>query len=292
MKKYFITILLAYSSCTLLAQMTFAPIGTKWKYNYLSYGVSSGYVTVEAVSDTTIANLACRKLQFNRRQVKCDFNPCSPNYFYAQYLHQKNDSLFDVDKQGNKRLLIDFKCKIDDILWLKGYNTDSVLGVVRRITDTLINGKRLKLWEIHYCVTNSQIRKLTFVENLFFLNTQIGLFRHNALCTGVVEYIDELCSFENSDWQYQRITCTQTNTLDFGLKKMNIYPNPSSSQIFIESSHSFSEYTIFDSRGKIYQSISKIEGNAIDINNLPRGIYFIQLFDKQGFIMINKFVKI
>lgn len=296
MKKQISILILFFYTSLVFAQTTLPTIGTKWKYNYGALGLSSGFIAVEAVENVTIANLDCRKLSFNQRVVQCNFGVgCVTNTYYDQYLFQRNDSLFDVDLNGNMRLIIDYKCRLNDVLWLKGYfsNRDSVLGRVRRITDTVIDGRRLKLWEIHYCQsTSTRISKFTFVESIMFLQTGVRAFKHNAYCNAVVEYGDILCFFDNNNgWQYQRIGCTPTNSQDLVSKRLRIYPNPAYNQLLIETDWLNVNYKILDITGKVYQVGILSDNYFIDIETLPNGLFFIHFSDFQANKTIKKFVK-
>lgn len=71
---------------------------------------------------------------------------------------------------------------------------------------------------------------------------------------------------------------------------VNIYPNPTNSNIFIEASNAFTSYQISDISGKIIltddinSSITKI-----DMSNYSKGIYFIKLYTNNKF-QIKRFI--
>ena len=71
---------------------------------------------------------------------------------------------------------------------------------------------------------------------------------------------------------------------------VTIYPNPTAKQIWINSKHlSIKEARIIDLTGKTVKRIIATT-NTINVEDLPQGIYFIQLLSKEG-IITKKFVK-
>ena len=70
---------------------------------------------------------------------------------------------------------------------------------------------------------------------------------------------------------------------------INIYPNPASNQLTVDTGLKLSEITIIDITGKIIMTI-KQNTNIINVADLSDGIYFIQLITMEGTIT-KKFVK-
>jgi hypothetical protein len=68
-----------------------------------------------------------------------------------------------------------------------------------------------------------------------------------------------------------------------------IYPNPTASQLTIETKLAIKEVVIIDIAGKIIKSIVP-KANKIDVSNLSNGIYFIKVVGEEQTI-IQKFVK-
>lgn len=74
--------------------------------------------------------------------------------------------------------------------------------------------------------------------------------------------------------------------------KVNLYPNPASDAIFLESTNADFQgsYRIFDASGRLLQS-SSAQGQSfsVDIRALPEGIYFVQIETKRGAV-VQRFV--
>ena len=75
-----------------------------------------------------------------------------------------------------------------------------------------------------------------------------------------------------------------TATADISTKKVidNLFPNPVS-DIFTAVTASASNYNLFDALGKQQKTGIFHEGiNKINVENLPNGVYFLQLNDKNN----------
>ena len=70
---------------------------------------------------------------------------------------------------------------------------------------------------------------------------------------------------------------------------LNIYPNPTSNQLRIDTELKPSEITIIDITGKTIMT-TKQNTNIINVVDLSKGIYFIQLITEEGTVT-EKFVK-
>ena len=139
----------------------------------------------------------------------------------------------------------------------------------------------------------------TFVENyvstsifepdMYSLKYSIGLgkiddyYYEGGTGTGTSYY-------QTSMFYYQKdsISCgTRDNTtmsINENVANYNFYPNPTTGQIYLKTdvSHEVSEIRISDQLGKIvYQSETL---NQINIEPLPKGVYYIQLTDSHGLI--------
>jgi hypothetical protein len=70
---------------------------------------------------------------------------------------------------------------------------------------------------------------------------------------------------------------------------LKIFPNPTTTNLNIESSFSGSHFQIFDTYGRMV-SIGEISDNQIDVSDFMPGLYFIQV-DSGGKIYSARFVK-
>ena len=69
-------------------------------------------------------------------------------------------------------------------------------------------------------------------------------------------------------------------------EKVNIFPNPSTDIIYIQSDHEISNVVISDITGKV--KISKKYSTEINVNSLPKGLYFVNLHYIDGRVSTHK----
>jgi hypothetical protein len=69
----------------------------------------------------------------------------------------------------------------------------------------------------------------------------------------------------------------------------SLYPNPTSSQLFIESDITIDKIEILDISGRAVKTIVK-PSYSIDVSDIPKGIYFLRLTTKDR-VHTQKFIK-
>ncbi len=74
------------------------------------------------------------------------------------------------------------------------------------------------------------------------------------------------------------------------LQDIELYPNPTSSHVYVKSSVKYTTLLIINSVGQTV--LNKESSNVIDVSLLSTGIYFIKLYDEKGQLLkVSKFVK-
>lgn len=99
---------------------------------------------------------------------------------------------------------------------------------------------------------------------------------HTYLSNGTytVSLIASKCGL--SDTSYQTITVGTTNLEENESKKIEIYPNPSSSGMFRIINGNGQDFRVFSSHNKCVRTMTtKHENHEIDLSDLPSGIYFL-----------------
>jgi hypothetical protein len=101
------------------------------------------------------------------------------------------------------------------------------------------------------------------------------------------------CPFEPSEVDHTDYYCTVTsiNVRDVSLEQIKLYPNPSTSEIKINSIISFSNYTITNELGEIVLRGNYPIDRSINIKSILNGSYFIKMQDKMGNYYQSKFIK-
>lgn len=77
-------------------------------------------------------------------------------------------------------------------------------------------------------------------------------------------------------------------TIDSPKEKMSLYPNPTKRTLYV-SGMDIKQAKVYDASGKIVPV--KNSGNDINVENLPKGTYLIQVEDKGGNVHSDKFIK-
>ena len=91
------------------------------------------------------------------------------------------------------------------------------------------------------------------------------------------ENIDELQDLYDSG--FERITATEDQFIP--TSEVNLYPNPSTGKLFLESEHQFDSYQITDLRGATLTTGIEQGLQEIDVN-LDNGLYLIELRADNG----------
>jgi hypothetical protein len=74
--------------------------------------------------------------------------------------------------------------------------------------------------------------------------------------------------------------------LDVQEGQLNIYPNPFFDQVFIQSELEYDFVHVYSATGNLVQTYNK--GEQINLGNMPRGTYLLQILGKQG--AVNKLI--
>ena len=76
--------------------------------------------------------------------------------------------------------------------------------------------------------------------------------------------------------------CSNINELSF--KDLNIYPNPNNGQFTITNSHEMTEVIITDLQGKVVNININLNKVNVELNELERGMYMINIKTVDGMI--------
>jgi hypothetical protein len=81
-----------------------------------------------------------------------------------------------------------------------------------------------------------------------------------------------------------------TSVADLNLDKLNIYPNPASSMLYISHAAKIDRIEIFNIAGsKVYSQMNI--NDAIDVSGLKAGLYFISVLDANNNNIVRRFIK-
>lgn len=79
---------------------------------------------------------------------------------------------------------------------------------------------------------------------------------------------------------------------EYGAITFSLHPNPATSELFVTSNASISSYHILSIDGRMVKQGQNISNNqAISVQELPRGIYYLKIADTNGQIAVQPFEK-
>ncbi|MBL0053537.1 MAG: T9SS type A sorting domain-containing protein [Bacteroidetes bacterium] len=136
---------------------------------------------------------------------------------------------------------------------------------------------------VGYYMAQGGEKVLTFGNFYNNANTQITMLPYNNPWYGSYYYLDEV----------SLIDCTATFIQEIELPQFNLYPNPATDILNIQSEQGFARLLFYNSVGDVALQFSQtLETNfACDVAILPKGIYIVAIEDKYGRMVYKKFVK-
>lgn len=133
----------------------------------------------------------------------------------------------------------------------------------------------------------------SFVPDSNYKFISIGNFQDSSLTSkitinpsgyiGSYYFIDDICLSTDSAFAYNyNFNCGSVSLKDISIKnQIKIYPNPTSSLLFIEESFGNLKYTITDLTGtELTSNNISSDKFTIDVTNLPNGFYFLNIDNK------------
>ena len=107
---------------------------------------------------------------------------------------------------------------------------------------------------------------------------------------GEKTYIEIEAVYENNmkSVRIAKILSTEENIFDIEANNINIYPNPVSDRLYIETlTQTLTQIEIYDVYGRLQDyKTTRLQGNvAIDVENLKSGIYFVKINTEKGNIV-------
>lgn len=295
------------------------PSGAMWVYR-LNIQYSEEYHVYNYIKDTLIDSKASKVIGFKKLVI---FRPnlLSDQYYRHSfdlpnlYIRESNDSVFSYH-QNQFNYIYKFNAEVGDTIVsnLSGYHPISFTDyphflvddttVIYEVSTKTISSRTFDYfknynygrWDVGHIInkiggelcllplpTHFNDNELYFGSGngfLFYYRDDLrGDLVLNAFMTQMLEDNTSNLSFI--------LSTDQNNQLI--KEKFILYPNPSSSRLFITNAHEIASLQIIDISGKVLQTI-KPESNEIDIKYLPEGIYHVRILSGDQ-ITIVKFLK-
>src|SRR5690606_22361831 len=111
----------------------------------------------------------------------------------------------------------------------------------------------------------------SFEANLF-MNNNLGI--NPLFTTGESDFF--VAKLANSECG------SGLSTDDFNALSFNVYPNPTTGVINVETTEQLSAYTIYDATGRMVRERMFDGSNQINLENTSNGVYFIRIITVEG----------
>ncbi len=272
----------------------FAPVGAVWHVGIYDIFWNNHYGTIVSVGDTIIENKACKIIEI---PGTCNLLP-SPQYMYVEDEKLYYYSEVDLENPDSMKfkLLADFGADVGESWTFEFWNPAPSLEQTREaIVDSISyfyynNGMdSLRIQHITFDPPITFFDNYRVIENLGFSD---GLFPDMSVmfpcdASGIFEtrcYEDENLGF----LKFVDYACNFTGTEDLEAQEsFTLIPNPAYDFLRIETVHSgVIKYQIFSSDGRQWRLQDNFIGQtAIDVSNLPNGIYYIQLLTPESIVV-------
>jgi len=109
---------------------------------------------------------------------------------------------------------------------------------------------------------------------------RVNLFMNNTLG------INPLISTGEADFFVAKLANSECgsglSTDDFNALSFNVYPNPTTGIINVETTEQLSAYTIYDATGRVVRERMFDSSNQINLENTSNGVYFIRIVTVEG----------
>jgi hypothetical protein len=283
MKSTLLFFALVFSSLS-FAQ-NWAPAGAKWHYTYI--GFSSGYVEIANVGDTIIAGQTCQKLQktFNGLQ----FGVTPTTYIFDTSYTYENNGVVYVLEQNQWKTLYNFNAVVGEH-WpmapmpeFGGCTANSQLKVLTTGTK-VINAQTLKYLVVDFCNPDltSQGFQDTIIEKIGFTGSYMLPFDMCTMAFDGNEGGPFRCYSDDNFSTYKPFYANDCEILvgvdeNTFMRSVQIWPNPSSGQLYIESELPLENIQLTDAIGRTIQSFDLQAGvNQMRFSSLHPGTYFIR----------------
>ena len=319
MRKLILLLSISLLAQTIKAQIVFCPPGVEWHYAYRDFwSPSIKNHKIKYVRDTIIDAETCKILKYETFFVHCDFFASITNYHTL--IKQKGDTVFmrNAATQNNWQILYNFAA-------LAGQHWSNALRFSANYTytayykiyvDTVkfvtINGftlKQMAVTQKYYGIdTNNTFNTATFTYKiterigndwyLFGFNSPEGTNCDYDIYSNFLCYQDSAFGVK----QFTSFDCNYSNPVDLGELKikddrLKIYPNPSSGMLTIQledatlSNYNLKLVNVLGQEETTDEVLRQNDIVTLNIQQLKKGIYFLQVFDRGKLIRTEKLIK-
>ncbi|MFK7810118.1 MAG: T9SS type A sorting domain-containing protein [Saprospiraceae bacterium] len=303
MKKTNLILVLLLFSTSMIAQ-NFAAVNTTWHFSNWSWDeIDDSFFKVVADRDTTIDNKYVTILEM---YANGEYIPEA-----RLFIHETDDKVYFFE-ENDFHLLYDFNLEVGDTLFSniptnRNYYdiatnnfAPSSVEVTQMIVDSIsyltVENVELKTLHTRESLSPDNENCLRYGAIHERLGSRNGLFGQSCMQL-TVGWSGRLRCYSDNDIFYQpvSIACESgfNNTTEVRQHSIDYYPNPVNDIIHLSGDKTYllSSYKIYDFSGLLI-SEGEILNRDINLTTLSKGIYWLQLIDKNDqSIDINKIIK-
>lgn len=285
----------------------FAPLGAQWHFSdFTDDGSNTLYTRIESDRDTSVNSPSGI---LNKVKIIEVYKNETHIPEARTFLGQKDNKVYYYEF-GQFTLLYDFNLEAGDTTFIQvptnriyydffctnneeEYYYESNILIVDSVSYIEIQEEQLK-------VLHTRTEKFYDYQNCFEfgkitqrIGSEYGLFGRNFdQCSngfpGKIRcYSDGLLDFKdfNEDCDFDGL---DTSTENKQRNSIELYPNPTDGDLFLDTKANIKAYRIIDISGKVLIEHGNLVGDRIQINSLAIGIYFLELIDPTGNLMLTK----
>ena len=292
------------------AQSPFGTLENKWTFEGWSEG--SGWepnwqgdctenpIIFETTSEVIINGITCGVIKSNKNSDSLIVYQENGEVFF--YENSSFYKLYDFNATLGDTI-ISFRPSIADSYSLKDFffnqveeftTVDTLYTIIKELDTTTINGVQLKRWSTEPFLkdpANRITRRYeTIIENIGSLNGILGdhdFFVATGCYGGFVCYESPGFNYGSYFFPLCDFTSSVAEVDEF---QINIYPNPASDKILIESKNfEVKLIEVYNSTGQVIMSTVDLE---IRLDDWPTGIYILRISDDSNNSVSKKILKL
>jgi hypothetical protein len=285
----------------MIVAQNWAPTGAVWYFDQTHYFLPLvDYYRVESIGDTLIAGINCKNLQKNTQT--CDLRPIQ------EYMYENNSQVFFWENDLQQfQMLYDFNASQGSSWVIRLSEMSQTIDTMQVDVDstsiTTINGfsKNVLYLNFHHLPNSGGGMFGNRVEVIEGIGSTDAMFPWQfGACDGnwageIRCYSDNTIGFIDFDTAHACdyiITVIEESIFN---SKIQIFPNPSSSEVFIQyaaGNNRTADFILSDVYGKNILSGELKSGlNTIDVSTLASGVYYVRIHSTEG-IVTKKILKL
>jgi len=283
----------------------FAPVNAQWHYqDFRSDCANTFFIKIESDRDTVIEDKLVSVLEVYENSINI---PEGRNYIFEEndkvYFYEDNEFklLYDFTLEAGDTAIVnipqnrtyyDFSCNNGEFPLVNS----KTKVIIDSISFVEIQGQQLKVFHTNVDDNDFDNDCFNFGKITERIGSEWGMFGWNCqqclvVCIGHLRcYSDNLINYkivsEDCDFGINSSVSNLSNI------KLKVYPNPTASNIIIDSEIEINAYKVYDLNGRLLLEKSNRIENVVNTKSLEFGIYILELFDKKGnLIFVQKIIK-